>query len=187
MKAGTDLEPQNYMYLSAPEVDRLCGDTCSYVCPQARLNEASTNICLSPTMGFLNENDCLDYFAIFGELSSGLSFTVGFFKTFSFLSLLVGFFRGKEGQISRHPNVLVGLRKPNIRREFFWLSALNLKNVPYNGHFRETLDRVHVKYIVPKGAFMPKTVAIFVQKVGLIWLKGGFLRQLFRSQMYLLA
>ena len=43
-------------------------------------------------MGFLNENDSLAYFAILGELSSGLSFTVGFFKALSFLSLLVGFF-----------------------------------------------------------------------------------------------
>ena len=39
-------------------------------------------------MGFLNENDSLAYFAILGELPSGLSFTVGFFKTASFLSLL---------------------------------------------------------------------------------------------------
>ena len=50
---------------------------------------------LSPTTRFLNENDSLAYFAILGELSSGLSFTVGYFKTFSFLSLLVG-----QGRIS---------------------------------------------------------------------------------------
>ena len=42
-------------------------------------------------MDFLNENDGLAYFAILGELSSGLSFTVGFFKILNFLSLLVGF------------------------------------------------------------------------------------------------
>ena len=47
-------------------------------------------------MDFLNENDSLAYFAILGELSSGLSFAVGFFETVSFLSLLVGFFRGEE-------------------------------------------------------------------------------------------
>ena len=45
-----------------------------------------------------------------GELSSGLSFTVNFFKTSSFLSLLVGFSPafsgGKEGHTSYHPNVL---------------------------------------------------------------------------------
>ena len=90
-------------------LDRLCGDTCSYVCPQTWLNNASTNIGLSPTMGFLNENDSLAYFAILGELSSGLSFIVGFFKTLSFLSLLVGFFLGKEGHTLHRPNVLVGL------------------------------------------------------------------------------
>ena len=74
-------------------MNRLCGDTCSYVCPQTWLNEVRTNIGLSRTMGFLNGNDSLPYFAIFGELSSGLSFTVGFFKKLSFL--LIGFFRGQ--------------------------------------------------------------------------------------------
>ena len=67
-------------------------------------------------MGFLNENEGLACFAILEELSSGLSFTVGFFKTLTFLSLLVGFSGGKEGHTSQHPNVLVGLRGPNIRR-----------------------------------------------------------------------
>ena len=47
-----------------PRVDRLCGDTCSYVCPQTWLEEARTNIGLSPTMGFLNENESLACFAI---------------------------------------------------------------------------------------------------------------------------
>ena len=48
--------------------------------PKTWLSEARTNIGLSQTMGFLNENDSLAYFAIVGELSSGLSFTVYFFK-----------------------------------------------------------------------------------------------------------
>ena len=76
-------------------MDRLCGDTCSYVCPQTWLNEARTNIGLSPTMGFSNENDSLAYFEILGELPSGLSFTVGFFMTFKVILLSVGFFRGQ--------------------------------------------------------------------------------------------
>ena len=63
---------------------------------QTWLNEARTNKGLSPTMGFLNENASLAYFAILGELSSGPCFTVGFFKTESFLSLSVGFSGGKE-------------------------------------------------------------------------------------------
>ena len=61
--------------------------------PQTWLNKARTNIGLSPTMGFLNGNDSLAYFAVLGALSSDLSFTVGFFKTSSFLSLLVGFLK----------------------------------------------------------------------------------------------
>ena len=62
-------------------------------------------------MGFLNENDSLVYFAILGELSSGLSFTVGFLKTFCFLSLLVGFFRGQGRThiLQQHSIVLVDL------------------------------------------------------------------------------
>ena len=52
-----------------------------FVCQQTWLNEARTNIGLSTTIGFLNDNDSLVYFAIFGELPSDLSFTVVFFKT----------------------------------------------------------------------------------------------------------
>ena len=51
------------------------------LCLQTWLNKARTNICLSTTMGFLNENNSLAYFEILGELSSGLSLTVGFCKT----------------------------------------------------------------------------------------------------------
>ena len=86
----------------------------------------------------------------------------------------MAFSGGKERHSSQHPNVLVGLRRQNIIREIFHLSAMNVKNMPHNGDSRETLDRVHVKYVLPKGAFMSKTVATFVQKVGLIWLKVGF-------------
>ena len=46
-----------------------------------------------------------------------------------------------------------------------------LKDIPYNSDSCETLDSVHVKYVLPKGAFMSKTVVTFVQKVGLIWPK----------------
>ena len=84
-------------------VDRLCGDICSYVCPQTWLNEARTNVGLSPTMGFLNENDSLAYFAMLVELLSGLS--VGFFKTFKFSRIISWLFRcgwGKEGHKARN-------------------------------------------------------------------------------------
>ena len=59
------------------------------------VNESRTNIGLSPAAGILNESDSLAYFAILGKLSSGLSFTVGFFETDSFLSLLIGLLKGQ--------------------------------------------------------------------------------------------
>ena len=78
-------------------MDRLPGDTCSNVCPQTWLNKARTNIGLSLTMGFLNENDSLAYFAILGKLPSGLFFTVGFFKTFKFFLIFSWHFQGQRG------------------------------------------------------------------------------------------
>ena len=99
-------------------------------------------------------------------------FTVVVFKTLSlpsFSHYQLAFSGGKQ-----HPNILVDLRRPNIGREFFWLSALNLKDIPFNDDFRETLDRAPVKYVLPTGAFMSKIIATFVQKVGLIWLKVAF-------------
>ena len=129
-------------------------------------------------MGFLDENDSLAYSAILGELSSGLSFTVGFFKILCFLSLFA-FFRGAWRTYLATLWCFSSLKKTKYQKIiFFWLSALNLKDVPYNGDSYRTLDRVHVEYVLPEGAFMSKTVATFVQKVGLIWLKDGFLLQL---------
>ena len=138
--------------------------------PVTWLNEARTNIGLSSTMGFLNENDSLDYFASLEELSSGISFTVGFLKTLSFLSLLVGFFRGQGRTYLATPCVSWLKKTKYQKRHFLLLSALNL-----NGDLREALDRVDAKYILLKGVFMSKTVATVVQKVGFIWLKSAFL------------
>ena len=70
-------------------------------------------------MGFLNENDSLAYYAILGELSPGLSFTIGFFKAFDFLLLSVALSRGQEGHTSQHLNISVGFRRPNIRIKIF--------------------------------------------------------------------
>ena len=47
-------------------------------------------------------------------------------------------------------------------REFLLLSALDLKDIPYNGDSHETLDRDHVKHVPSKVGFMSKTVATFV-------------------------
>ena len=43
-----------------------------------------------------------------------------------------------------------------------------MKDIPYNSNSHETLGRVHVKYV------LSKTIATFVQKVGLTWLKCVF-------------
>ena len=63
---------------------------------------ARTNICLFPTMGFLNVNDSVAYFAILGELSSGLSFIVGFFKTFTFSLIISWLFQDARKDIARN-------------------------------------------------------------------------------------
>ena len=103
---------------SKRRVDRLCGDTCSNVCPQTWLDKARTSI--GQPWAFL------------------MKMTVWLVLQFSV--------------------------------KFFWLFALNLKYIPYNGDFHETLDRIDVTYVLPKGVLMWETATTFVQKVGLIWL-----------------
>ena len=87
----------------------------------------------------------------------------------------LAFSGGKEGQ---HPNVLVGFRRPHVRREIF---------LAFCTKFERTVDRVHAKYVLLKGVFMLKNAATFVQKVALIWQKNCLFLQLFRTQMYFLA
>ena len=70
--------------------------------------------------------------------------------------------------------MLSWLKKTKYQKSIFSPSALNLKVIPCNGDSCETLDMFYIKYVLPKGAFMSKTVATFVQKVGLIWLKVSF-------------
>ena len=149
-------------------MNSLCGDKCSYVCPQTWLYEARTNIALSPTMGFFNENDSLAYFAILGELSSGLSFTAGFFNTLSFLSLLVGFFRGQGRTYLATPLCFNWLKKIKYQKRIFFAFCTKFEDIPSRAYFiTVTLEkpwtRVHVKYILPNGAFV-STFATFVQK-----------------------
>ena len=119
-------------------------------------DEARTNIGLSPPMGFLNENDRLVYFAILRDLSSDLSFTMGFFSHYQ-----LAFSDGKEGHTSQHPDVLVGLRRPNIRKEI--VLAFCTKFERHTSQRRLSRNLGHVKYVLPKGALMPKTVATLVQ------------------------
>ena len=41
-----------------------------------------------------------------------------------------------------------------MRREFFLNLCTELKDVPYNGDSCETLDRVHVKYVLSKAVYV---------------------------------
>ena len=100
----------------------------------------------------------------FGRTVVRSVFYCGLFKTFKFFLISLAFSGGKERHTSQNPNVLVGLRRPHTRREIVWPSALNLKDLPCNGDPRETVDRVHAKYFLLKGAFMSKNIATFVQK-----------------------
>ena len=156
-------------------MDRLRRYTCSYVGSQTWLNDARTNIGLSQTMGFLNENDSLAYFANFGRIFVRSVINCGLFQDIKF-SLIISFlFQGSRKEKPRNTLIFYLAQEDQISEEkFSWLFALNLKDIPYNSHSRETLKRVHVKYVLPKGPFMSKTVATFVQKVGLIWLKDGY-------------
>ena len=85
--------------------------------PQTWFNEARTNVGLSPTMDFFNENDSLACFAILGELSS---FTVAFFKTLSLLSLFVGFFRGQGRTNLSTPQCFSWLKKTKYQKIIFF-------------------------------------------------------------------
>ena len=57
---------------------------------------------LSPVMGFLNENDSFTYFAILGELSSGLSLTMGFSRLSIFSQFFCELFQGARRDIPRN-------------------------------------------------------------------------------------
>ena len=53
-----------------------------------------------------------------------------------------------------------------------WLFIL--KDIPYNGESHKILEMVFVRYVLFRDELILKTVAIFVQKAGLIWQQGGF-------------
>ena len=66
-------------------------------------------------------------------------------------------------------------KKDQISKEkIFWLPALNLKDI-VTFNTTVTLTKSWTWFLL-------KTVATFVCKVGLIWLKGVFLPELFRTQ-----
>ena len=135
-------------------------------------------------MGFLNESDSLAYFSIL-ENCRQVCFFFCFFKTLSFLSLLVGFFRGQRKTYLATPYCFSWLKKTKYQNRIFLAFYTKFKRHTLQRRLSRNFGqaRVHVKYVLLKGALMSKTVSTFVQKVGLIWLKGGFLLQLFRTQM----
>ena len=96
---------------------RLCRNTCSYVCPQTWFNEARTNIDLSPTMDFLNENDSLAYFAILRELSSGLS---GLFQNLKFPFIISWLFQGQGRIYLATPLCFSWLKKTKYQKRNFF-------------------------------------------------------------------
>ena len=70
-------------------------------------------------MGFFNENMSW-FFVYFGQLLSGLSLTVGFFKNFGIVIVFSWLFSiAKGGQSSQHSNILAGLRWPTVERQSF--------------------------------------------------------------------
>ena len=110
------------MSQSVPRVDRLCWETCSYFCPQTWLDEIEgrTNIDLSPAMGFLNENDSLTYFAILGELLSGLSFTVGFFQDLKFYLIISWLLQGAKKDMPHNILMFSWLKKTKYLKRIFF-------------------------------------------------------------------
>ena len=91
-------------------------------------------------MGFLNENDSLAYFDILEGLLAGLSWA--FSKLLVFWRCELAFSRRQEEHTSQHPDLLVGLKRPNIREEFSWLSVQNSKDIPFNSYSFKVLDKV---------------------------------------------
>ena len=97
------------------------------------------------------------YFESYEKLSSVLSLTMGFFRTFGFLSLIEGFSSGAGGTYLTTLKLLVGFRLPNIGKESFWLSSLISTEIPYNADSCELLDSVHVdEHLFSKSGFIWK-------------------------------
>ena len=71
-------------------------------------------------MGFFNENMTWFFFVYLGQLLSGLSLIVGFFKNFGIVIVFSWLFAIAEGgQSSQHSNILAGLRWPTVERQSF--------------------------------------------------------------------
>ena len=63
----------------------------------------------------------------------------------------------------QHFNVLVAHRRRNIGWESFWLSPLNLTDIPFNSNSREIFDGFMLNVFLSKGGLILKNI---IQKVG---------------------
>ena len=88
--------------------------TCTVV-----FNESRTNIGLSPTMGFLNENDSLAYFCNLGRLVVRSVFycgLAGFFKTLKFSLIISSLFQKATKDIPRYTIMFSWLKKTKYQK-----------------------------------------------------------------------
>ena len=149
--------------------------------PKPQLNQTRTNVCLSSTVGFLQENIPLTYFVLLADRSSALSLSVCFFRTFGFRSILVGFFSWPRGT---HLTMLWHFSCPQrtkYGKETFlgflhWIWRTYLSTVTLT----KCWDWFKSNTFYPK----EKTVATFVLKAGLIWRQRGIFTRLFSTQMW---
>ena len=89
-------------------------------------------------MDFLNENITWAFFVYFGQLLSGLSLTVSFFKNFGivivFSYFLVVFFNSQRWTKLATLQYFCWLRWPAVERQsFFWFILLNTEDKRRNG------------------------------------------------------
>ena len=57
---------------------------------------------------------------------------------------------------------------------YFAYLIIILTDILYNGDSHKILEMVFVRYVLFKDELILKTVAVFVQKAGIIWQQGGF-------------
>ena len=124
-----------------------------------------------PNYGFLNEDITLASFVFWGPiLSSALN--CDNFRTFGFFLILVDFFSSSSGTYLATFQHFSCIQRTKYRKGF-------LHQILCTHLTEETLKkywtRFTLKMFCPKGGLILKTVATFVQKVGLIWLQGDFL------------
>ena len=122
-------------------------------------------------MGFSNENDSLAW----GELSSGLSFTARFFKTLSILSSLVGFFRGQGRTYLETPTCFSWLKNTKYQKRNFFAFCTKFERHTLQRRLSGNLGQGSCKICSAQRCIYVQTATTFVQKVGLIGLKCGFI------------